>query len=91
MKSPPVKQHWIDKCIDIHNFHINQLKTEGKWTLEDSAAALSRSVGAISQALSVASWLRTHEKILRKFRNEKDALVFIRAKKKEILIREIET
>lgn len=90
MKSPPVKQHWINKCIDIHNFHVSQLRAEGNWTIEKTANALCRSIGSVSQALTIASWLKTHEKQLKKFRNEKDAINFIKEKKMEMRTREVE-
>lgn len=91
MKSPPVKQHWINHCIEIHNYHVSQLKHESNWTVEKTAATLARSVGSVSQCITIASWLKTHEKQLRKFKNAKDALNFIRAKKREMRIHEIET
>ena len=89
MKAPPVKQHWVDKCIDIYNFHISQLKTESRWTVEQTATVLQRSIGACSQAITIASWLRTHEKVLRRFRTEKDAMKFIKSKKHEMRTQEL--
>lgn len=90
MKSPPVKQHWVTKCIDIHNFHVSQLKEESHWTVEKTAKVLSRSIGSVSQDLLLASWLKTHEKQIRKFKNAKDALEFIRIKKKEMKTQELD-
>ena len=90
MKSPPVKQHWIAKCIDIHNFHVAQLRNEQSWTIEKTAKILCRSIGSVSQDLLLASWLKTHEKQLRRFRSAKDALEFIRAKRKEMKIQELD-
>jgi hypothetical protein len=90
MKSPPVKQHWVTKCIDIHNFHVSQLRSESNWTVEKTAKALCRSVGSVSQDLLLASWLKTHEKQLKRFRNAKDALEFVRSRKKEMRIQELE-
>lgn len=90
MKSPPVKQHWISKCIDIHNFHVAQIKTEPHWTVEKTAKALCRSVGSVSQDLLLASWLKTHEKQLKRFKNAKDALEFVKGKKKEMRTQELE-
>jgi hypothetical protein len=90
MKSPPVKQHWVTKCIDIHNFHVSQLRSEPNWTVEKTAKALCRSVGSVSQDLLLASWLKTHEKQLKRFRNAKDALEFVRSRKKEMRIQELE-
>jgi hypothetical protein len=90
MKSPPVKQNWVSKCIDIHNFHVSQCRTESNWTVEKTAKALSRSVGSVCQDLLLASWLRTHEKQLKRFRNAKDALEFVRTKKREMRSQELD-
>ncbi len=90
MKAPPVKPHWIDRCIDIYNFHVSQIKAESGWTIEKTANALSRSIGSVSQDLTLASWLRTHEKQLRRFKVAKDALAFIRNKKSEMRTQELD-
>lgn len=90
MKSPPVKPHWVDRCIDIHNFHVSQIKAEPSWTIEKTANALSRSIGSVSQDLMLASWMKTHEKQLRRFKVAKDALAFIRSKKSEMRTQELE-
>lgn len=90
MKQPPVKQHWVTKCIDIHNFHVSQLKEERNWTVEKTAKVLNRSVGSVSQCLLIASWMKTHEKQLRRFSSEKDALEFVRSKKREMRSQELD-
>ena len=90
MKAPPIKPNWIDRCVDIYNFHVSQLKSEPGWTVEKTANILCRSVGSVSQDLTLASWMRTHEKQLRRFRAAKDALAFIRERKREMRIREVE-
>lgn len=90
MKSPPVKQHWVVRCVEIHNFHVLQVKTEPNWTVEKTAKVLCRSVGSVSQDLLLASWLKTHEKQLKRFRNAKDALEFVRVKKRELKTQELD-
>lgn len=90
MKSPPVKQNWVTKAVEIHNFHVTQIKTEPNWTVEKTAHALCRSVGSVSQDLLLASWLKTHEKQLKRYKNAKDALDFVRSKKKEMRVQELE-
>lgn len=90
MKSPPVKQTWIVRCIEIHNFHVSEMRLEPNWTVEKTAKVLCRSVGSVSQDLLLASWLKTHEKQLRKFRNAKDALEFVRVKKREMKTQELD-
>jgi 2-phospho-L-lactate transferase/gluconeogenesis factor (CofD/UPF0052 family) len=90
MKSPPVKQTWIARCVEIHNFHVSQVKLMSGWTVEETARVLCRSVGSVSQDLLLASWLKTHEKQLKKFRNAKDALEFVRSKKREMRTQELD-
>jgi len=90
MKQPPVKLHWITRCVEVHNFHVAQLKEESNWTVEKTAKALNRSVGSVSEDLLVASWLRTHEKQLKRFKCMKDALEFVRLRKKEMHSKELE-
>ena len=85
-KSPPIKQAWIDRCMDVHSFHVSQLREEPSWTMDKTAKALNRSIGSVSQDLLLASWMRTHEKQLRRFSSAKDALDFIRSRKKEMRI-----
>lgn len=90
MKSPPVKQSWIERAIDIHKFHISQCKDDPSWTQEKTAIALNRSMGSIAQDLMLASWLKTHEKQLKRFTNQRDALEFVRSKRKEIQLEEVD-
>ena len=88
MKSPPVKQSWLDRAIDIHRFHISQLKDESGWTIEKTAKALNRSIGSVSQDLLLASWVKTHEKQLKRCSSMRDALVFVRLKQREMRLEE---
>jgi len=90
MKNPPIKLHWIERCIEIHRFHVQQLKDENNWTIEKTAKALNRSIGSVSQDLLLASWFKSHEKQLRRFNCMKDALEFVREKKKEIQLAEVD-
>ena len=90
MKAPPIKPNWIERCVDIYNFHVSQLKSESGWTVEKTANALQRSIGSVSQDLMLASWMRTHEKQLRRFKVAKDALAFIRSKKSEMRTQELD-
>ena len=83
MKTPPVKLNWLDRAVQVHNYHVSQMRDESGWTLEKTALALNRSTGSISQDMLIASWVKTHEKQLRRFRSMKDALSFIRNKKRE--------
>lgn len=84
MNTAPIKSHWLDRAIQVYKFHCNQCKDEAGWTIEKSAKALNRSVGSVSQDLLLATWSRTHEKQLKRFRSMKDALAFVRSKERDI-------
>jgi hypothetical protein len=77
------KLGWLDRAVAVYNYHVNLIKTEKKWTIEKTAQTLNRSVGSVSQDITVATWTRTHEKQLRRFHSMRDALEYIREKKAE--------
>jgi hypothetical protein len=79
-----VKRSWIDRAVEIKKFHVQQLKNESNWTLQKTAEALNRSIGSISQDLLIASWLKTHDKQLRRCSSMRDALSWIRDKQREM-------
>ncbi len=89
-KLPPIKLDWIDRAAQVHNYHVSQVKAEQNWTIEKTAKELNRSVGSVAQDLLIASWLRSHEKQLKRFRSMKDALEYIRNKKREMNSMEID-
>ena len=91
LKSPaPVKLGWLDRAIQIYNYHVNLRKTERSWTIEKTAQALQRSIGSVSNDITVATWSITHEKQLRRFHSMRDALEYIKEKKDEMKSREID-
>lgn len=79
----PVKHHWLDRAIAVYNFHVHQCKSEPKWTIVKTASALNRSVGSVSQDITIASWSKTHDKQLRRFKSMAMALNYIKNKEKE--------
>ncbi len=85
-----VKQEWLDRCIEINRFHVQQLKDEPNWTISKTAKILNRSIGSVSQDLLLAAWYKSHEKQLRRFTSMKDALEFVREKKKQVRLAEID-
>lgn len=84
------KLGWMDRAVQVYNYHVGMCKQEKKWTIEKTAQTLNRSVGSVSQDITVASWTRTHEKQLRRFDSMKDALEWIREKKIEMRSQEID-
>lgn len=79
----PKKFHWLDRAIQVYNFHISQCNGDGKWTLSKTAEALNRSLGSVSQDVQLASWSKTHDKQLRRFKSMRMALDYIKSKEKE--------
>ena len=90
MKISLIKLGWLDRAIQVYNYHIGLCRGEKAWTIEKTAKSLNRSVGSVSQDITVASWVKTHEKQLRRFRSMKDALEWIKDKKIEMRNTEIE-
>ena len=81
---PPVKLNWLDRAIEVRNFHIQQCKSESHWTLKKTATALNRSLSSVADDVLVASWVKTHEKQLKRFDSMREALRFVRAREREM-------
>lgn len=79
----PIKLNFLDRAIQVYNFHVQQNKTESSWTIEKTAKALNRSVGSVCQDIKLANWSRTHDKQLRRCRSMRSALDYINGKEKE--------
>jgi len=82
--NPPVKQSWLNRVKETQHFHAEQLRENPDWRLQDTALLLQRSIGSISQDLLLASWLKTHEKEILRFRRMKDAIEFVRQKQHQM-------
>lgn len=89
-QTPLVKIGWLDRAVQVFNYHAHLCRSEKEWTILKTAQSLNRSVGSVSQDITVATWTSTHEKQLRKFHSMKDALEYIKEKKAEMRGREIE-
>lgn len=88
-KSSARKKTWLEKARDTYNWHAAQLKVDPLWKIEDTARELNRSAGGVSEDLLIGSWLKTHEAKLKEFKYAKEALVFIRLKKREMKTMEL--
>lgn len=75
---------WINRCKETYRYHTSKLKDNPAWSLRDTSEMLSRSIGAVSQDLKLASWMFTHKDELEKFEFAKDALKFIHEKQIKI-------
>lgn len=65
------------------------MKDEPNWTIQKTASALNRSIGSVSQDILLASWSRSHEKVLRRCSSMRDALAFVKLKERESKMKEI--
>lgn len=74
----PKKQTWLERVRATEEYHRSQLMLNKKWRLEDTAIQLHRAFGSISQDLLIASWLRTHETKISKFKTFTEAIEFVR-------------
>lgn len=84
MSKAPVKLNWLDRAIEVYNFHCEQLKEDSSWTIAKTALALNRSLGSVGQDIQIASWVKSHEKQLRKCRSQAEAIEFVRLKSREV-------
>lgn len=81
---------WIEKARETYKYHRSKLLSNDDHTVAKTAKYLRRSFGSVAEDLLIARWLRTHEKQLEKFKYAYQALEFIRDKKKEQDLDEIE-
>ena len=80
--------NWISKARKTFDFHRSKLVTHSKWTMPQTAKSLKRSVGGVSEDIMLMRWWRTHENQLRRFDTARDALAFIRTKKRSMDVEE---
>ncbi len=85
-----IRLGWLDRAVQVYNYHANLCREDKNWTIEKTSISLNRSVGSVSQDITVAQWVNTHGKQLRRFHSMRDALEYIREKKQEMRAREIE-
>lgn len=83
------KQTWLETAISIHKFHVEKLKSNSKWRIEDTAKELKRSFGCVAQYLKIASFLKTHENQLRRETTMKEALELIKKIERQQEIQEV--
>ena len=90
MPQSPMKQSWMERAKETRKFHSSKLKENSKWRIQDTATALKRSLGSISDDLLIANWCKTHQKQLERFDYAKEALAFIREKETQMLMDEVD-
>lgn len=83
MKIQP-KLSWQLRVRQVNNFHLDHLKVDPKWRIEDTARELNRSIGRVSEDLMLAEWIRVdkHRVQLEKMKYINDALLYVRKMKR---------
>lgn len=74
---------WLEKAKETYRFHRSKLLSNDKWILSQTARALRRSLGSVSEDLMIVRWNRDYEEQLKKFDYAYEALAFIKKKQKE--------
>lgn len=78
----PRKLTWQERCVQVHEFYIQNLKVNHLWSVRDCAKALTMSTGSVSEYLQLAEYLRAYPKELGEIKNYVDARCWIADKKK---------
>lgn len=84
------KPEWLSRVKQTHSFHVSKLRDNPKWRVKDTAKALNRAIGPISEELKIASWLRTHEAQLCEFEYIHEAIEYIRERKHHMLTQDLD-
>lgn len=87
MSPIPVKYvplSFIEKANQIAKYHKDKRKENPKWTLTDSSKELKISIGAVCEELLIAQWLRTHWDDMNKLDSRRDALKFIKERRRKL-------
>ena len=74
---------WQERVRAVAKYHSSRCREDDDHTLAKTAAELNRSIGRISEDLTIASWMKTHPRV-EKFKSTSQALDWIRMKKKEM-------
>lgn len=78
------------RAKETHKYHRSKRLLEPKWNVSLTAKALRRSIGSISEDLTIARWAKIHEKKIEKFKYAYEAIKWIREKQAEQDLIEIE-
>lgn len=81
---------FIEKAKETYRFHRLCIVSDEGWTKKLTAKKLRRSEGSIIEDIMIASWCRTHEKEIEKFKYAHQALKYIRGLKKKQAIAELD-
>jgi len=81
---------FLEKAKETYAFHRSKLLSNDKWSTTQTAKCLRRSIGSISEDCIIARACREYEEEIKKFKYSYQALEFIREKKKELELADID-
>lgn len=77
------KPTWQERAKSVAIYHAGRCRENPEHTVAETAKELNRSIGRISEDLTLANWMKTHPRV-EKFKNPSQALDYIKDKKKEM-------
>ena len=77
------KPTWQERAISVARYHDGRCRENANHTIADTAKELNRSIGRISEDLTLSSWMKTNPRV-EKFKNPTQALDYIKQKKQEL-------
>lgn len=83
LRSALRKPTWQERAIAVSTYHAGRCREDNDHTIESTAKELNRSIGRISEDLTLASWMRTSPRVAR-FKNPSQALDYIKQRKDEM-------
>lgn len=78
---------WQERVRGIARYHAMRCREDPDHTLASTAKELKRGIGRISEDLTIANWMRTYPRV-EKFKNPRQALEYIKGKKKEMKVQD---
>lgn len=76
---------WQDRAKAVAKYHAMRCKEDDSHTLVATAKELGRSLGRISEDITIAKWMKEHPRV-EKFPNSRQALDWIKSEKKKMKV-----
>ncbi len=74
---------WLERAKETYKFHRSKLLANDKWNTTLTAKSLRRSIGSVSEDLTIARFCKDNEKEIEKMKYAYEALDYIREKDRE--------
>lgn len=73
---------WQERAKATEKYHKSCLQEDNDHTVQKTAEALERSIGRVSEDLTLAEWMKKDDRVSR-FEYAKDALEYVKKRKLE--------